>query len=88
MSIINQDDNEPNNESSYWDLMPEPILLKIFFQLPITDLLNGGSACKRWYKISQDDFIWRKIFQRDFKVEKNIGLKPGKLEIHFYFFLF
>lgn len=71
-------DDSDNNEESFWNLIPEPVLFNILFYLKPLEILNTGLCCRRWHKISQDDFLWRKIFQRDFKIEKNIGLKPGE----------
>ncbi|GAB0097263.1 F-box/WD repeat-containing protein 5 [Sergentomyia squamirostris] len=64
-------------ECSDWNLIPEPVLLKIYFQLSPREILNAGETCRRWCDISRDDYLWRKVFKRDFKVDKNIGLKPG-----------
>lgn len=64
-------------EKSKWWTIPEPVLLKVLYYLKPKDVLNAGVTCKRWWMISQDDLLWRKMFLRDFKVEANIGLKPG-----------
>ncbi|XP_031624368.1 F-box/WD repeat-containing protein 5 [Contarinia nasturtii] len=60
-----------------WDFIPDPILLKILTQLPVRDILNVSECCRRWNDISKDDYLWKKVFQRDFKVDKSIALKPG-----------
>lgn len=64
-------------ENSPWVFIPEPMFTKIFLYLEPRDMLNAGQACKRWTKLSRDDYIWRKYFQREFNVDTNIGLKPG-----------
>lgn len=74
-----------NNSLSKWCLIPDPILLKILNHLSAKDILRAGQCCRRWNEISKDDFFWKKLFQRDFKVEPNIGLKPGKLFFFSYF---
>lgn len=61
-----------------WDYIPDPVLLKILTQLPVRDILNVSECCRRWNDISKDDYLWKKVFQRDFKVDKSIALKPGK----------
>lgn len=61
-----------------WNYIPEPILLKILAQLPVRDILNASECCRRWNDISKDDYLWKKLFQRDFKIDKTIALKPGK----------
>lgn len=62
-----------------WDFIPDPILLKILTQLPVHDILNVSECCRRWNDIVKDDYLWKKVFHRDFKVDKSIALKPGKL---------
>lgn len=80
------DDNNSNSsvesaddESDYsnWSLIPEPVFIKILQHLTTADTLRAGQCCHRWNLISKDDYLWKKIFQRDFKVAPNIGLKPG-----------
>lgn len=60
-----------------WDFIPDPILLNILTQLSVRDILNVSECCRRWNDISKDDYLWKKVFQRDFKVDKSIALKPG-----------
>lgn len=63
---------------SAWTLLPEPVLLKIFITLRPPDILNAGQACIRWNDIARDDYLWKRLFHRDFKVDPKVGLKPGK----------
>lgn len=67
-----------------WDYIPDPILLKILAQLPVRDILNASECCRRWNDITKDDYLWKKVFQRDFKVDKTIALKPGKDNFHHF----
>ncbi|XP_055644237.1 F-box/WD repeat-containing protein 5 isoform X2 [Toxorhynchites rutilus septentrionalis] len=71
------DDDVEYCENSPWVFIPEPVFAKIFFGLEPKDILNAGQTCKRWNKLSRDDYIWRKYFQREFNVDVNISLKPG-----------
>lgn len=79
--IINEDDDNESEsfDNSEWVYMPENVLLKIFMYLDTKDVLNLGSCCRRYYEISQDNWIWRKCFQKDFGLPLNrrVGLKPG-----------
>lgn len=59
-----------------WEYIPEPILLKIFDLLPAKSILNAGETCSTWFKISHDDFLWKKIFKRDFKCHKK-DIRPS-----------
>ncbi|XP_055613874.1 F-box/WD repeat-containing protein 5 isoform X3 [Uranotaenia lowii] len=64
-------------ENSPWVFIPDPVFAKIFLLLEPIDVLKAGQTCKRWNKLSRDDYIWRMYFQRDFNVEKSILKKPG-----------
>lgn len=76
-SSLVAEDQEDYCENSPWVFIPEPMFTKIFLYLDPRDMLNAGQTCKRWNKLSRDDYIWRKYFQREFNVDTNIGLKPG-----------
>jgi F-box and WD-40 domain protein 5 len=81
MSLENLNHNEKEEilfDNSEWVYLPENVLLQILFYLSPREILNVGICCKRYNRISKDDYLWRKFFQRDFKVEKNIQLKPGE----------
>lgn len=77
--ILRNDSDECNYVWNYteWNFIPEPILLRILTLLPVRDVLNVSECCSRWNDISKDDYLWKKIFQRDFKVDRSIPLKPG-----------
>lgn len=66
------------DDVSNWSLVPEPVFLTILNHLTAREILNAGECCRRWNDITKDDYLWKKIFQRDFKVDPVIGLKPGK----------
>lgn len=65
------------NDVSNWSLVPEPVFLTILNYLTAREILSAGECCRRWNDITKDDYLWKKIFQRDFKVDSVIGLKPG-----------
>ncbi|XP_011204891.1 F-box/WD repeat-containing protein 5 isoform X1 [Bactrocera dorsalis] len=74
------DDNFCNTNKSNklkWWSIPEPILFRIYWLLPIKDLLNAGVTCKRWFTLSNDELMWKQKFLLHYKVEPTIGLKPG-----------
>lgn len=70
--------SQENDELSHWWVIPEPILLAVLSYLRPCDVSNASLTCKRWYSICLDDWIWKKLFMRDFKVYSDINLKPGK----------
>lgn len=75
---IDTDDVNYVWNNTEWDYIPDPILLKILAQLPVRDILNASECCRRWNDISKDDYLWKKVFQRDFKVDRTIAIKPGE----------
>lgn len=75
---------EKDDFSDWWSI-PEPILLRVLSYLKPIDVANAASTCQRWYLIGYDDWIWNKLFLRDFKLDKNIDLKPGKSDSKLYF---
>lgn len=77
--VITSDDETDHCISvSNWSLVPEPVFLTILNYLTAREILNAGESCRRWNDITKDDYLWKKIFQRDFKVDSVIGLKPGE----------
>lgn len=83
MSIEPTKSNDDSNyvwNNTEWDFIPDPVLLKILTQLPVRDILNVSECCRRWNDICKDDYLWKKVFQRDFKVDKLIAIKPGNFQ--------
>lgn len=78
VQLIETDDINYVWNTTEWDYIPDPILLKILTHLHVRDILNVSECCRRWNDICKDNYLWKKVFQRDFKVDKSIALKPGK----------
>lgn len=64
-------------DNSVWCVVPEEVFLKILYCLTPKEVLNVGLCCKRWNTITKDDFLWKKMFHRDFKIDIHISIKPG-----------
>lgn len=74
-----ESEDEDSAVNSYgWALIPEPVLLTILRKLSHKDIVRASECCQRWNDIAKDDFLWRLMFQRDFKVAIDIALKPGE----------
>lgn len=82
----NSDDESESFDNSEWVYMPENVLVKIMMYMEVREVLDMGFCCKRWFRISRDDWIWRKAFQKDFglPLNKKVGLKPGNKEFWVY----
>lgn len=65
--------------NSQWCMIPEPVFIDILKGLSAKTILNVGECCRRWNDISRDDYLWKKIFRRDFQVDHKIELKPGEV---------
>ncbi|XP_063289061.1 F-box/WD repeat-containing protein 5 [Pelobates fuscus] len=58
-------------------LLPDSILYQIFLSLGPADLLSAGLVCQRWYAVSRDDFLWKELFFKFYKVQRHIQRYPG-----------
>lgn len=81
--IVTRCDGGPDQNYSKWCLIPEPVLVDILKDLSAKTILNVGECCRRWNDISKANYLWKMIFQRDFRVDKQIELKPGELCVAF-----
>jgi len=64
-----------------WYYMPDSILLIIFQYLTPKELMTAGEVCRSWHRVSRDEFLWKYIFYRTYKVDPDIGIMPGMLFI-------
>ncbi|XP_013405822.1 F-box/WD repeat-containing protein 5 [Lingula anatina] len=62
---------------SIWKRIPHGVLLHIFSYLPGLDIIQAGLVCKDWYKISQDEFLWREIVCCKWNVKGSPSLPEG-----------
>lgn len=65
-------------EESDWHIMPDPVLLYIFSHLNAKDLINARKTCRNWLRLASDEFLWKRLFQIDFKIDRSIPIAPGK----------
>lgn len=69
----------PDETQAGWSVIPENVLVRIFKQLRARDILSCSEVCKRWNFISNDSLLWKHKFTSDFKVNKNIPRRPGRV---------
>ncbi|XP_077983284.1 F-box only protein 15-like [Glandiceps talaboti] len=43
--------------------LPSELILKVFSYLGPNDLLLCAGVCKKWLKLSNDNFLWKKLYQ-------------------------
>lgn len=75
---------EVDENYSHWCMIPEPVFIEILTYLSAKSILNVGECCCRWNDISKDNYLWKKMFRRDFPVDRKIELRPGKVVIFFF----
>uniref|UniRef100_A0A3Q0R1D4 S-phase kinase-associated protein 2, E3 ubiquitin protein ligase n=1 Tax=Amphilophus citrinellus TaxID=61819 RepID=A0A3Q0R1D4_AMPCI len=44
-----------------WDHLPDELLLRIFFCLPLHDLVRISAVCKRWQRLAFDESLWHSV---------------------------
>lgn len=60
-------------DRSTCDLLSDPLLVHIFSFLPARNVAFVGRVSKRWYRITNDDIIWKKLFYRDWKISRLVA---------------
>ncbi|KYN43382.1 F-box/WD repeat-containing protein 5 [Trachymyrmex septentrionalis] len=61
-----------------WYVMSDSILLSIFQYLTPRELLTAGEVCRSWFRVSRDEFLWKYLFYRTYKIDPDVGIVPGK----------
>ena len=51
---------------SEWEVLSDPLLLKILKYLESKDIISCSEVCMHWYRICQDNLLWKEVFSRDF----------------------
>lgn len=69
--------SELSERNGYWYYIPDSILLNIFQYLTPWELTIVGEVCKSWHRVSCDEFLWKDLFYRIYKIDPNIGIMPG-----------
>ena len=49
-----------------WSNINEYVLLKIYEMLSTGDIERAGQTCRRWWNISKDDLLWKRIVMTSF----------------------
>ncbi|RXG67922.1 F-box/WD repeat-containing protein 5 [Armadillidium vulgare] len=66
------------NSNVNWVTLPDSILLKIFSYLNVAHISVISLVCSSWYRVAQDEFLWKLFFLQDFQINKKKKLAPGK----------
>lgn len=57
--VTSQNYNMATVNSSDWNVVPDLVLLNVFFQLEDEDRLSMALVCKNWYRLFQSPQLWR-----------------------------
>lgn len=60
-----------------WTCLPDNLLLNIFEYLSLRNVLDASQVCYQWHRIAFDEFLWRDLFYRHFKINRAICMAPG-----------
>ncbi|XP_061633674.1 S-phase kinase-associated protein 2-like isoform X2 [Phyllopteryx taeniolatus] len=44
-----------------WDHLQDELILRIFFLLPLRDLVRTSVACRRWHRLAFDQSLWHSV---------------------------
>uniref|UniRef100_A0A8C8RG44 F-box and WD repeat domain containing 5 n=1 Tax=Pelusios castaneus TaxID=367368 RepID=A0A8C8RG44_9SAUR len=58
-------------------LLPDSVLYEIFLYLDHTDVLAVGLVCRQWHAVARDEFLWRELFYRYYRVSREVPRHPG-----------
>lgn len=71
-------EHSSRSEGDYnWYVMSDSILLSIFQYLTPRELMIAGEVCRSWYRVSRDEFLWKYLFYRTYKIDPDVGIVPG-----------
>lgn len=81
-AVSESDDGSEYSSRSYegelnWYVMSDSILLSIFQYLTPKELMTAGEVCRSWYRVSRDEFLWKYLFYRTYKIDPDVGIVPG-----------
>lgn len=59
--------------------LPDTVLFEIFLYLDHTDVLSVGLVCQQWRAVARDEFLWKELFYRYYRVSRDVPRHPGAL---------
>ncbi|XP_013777104.1 F-box/WD repeat-containing protein 5-like isoform X2 [Limulus polyphemus] len=61
-----------------WYALPDSLLVQVFSHLNAVSLVQVGTVCQSWHRVSCDELLWKKLFHRDWKIDSSIPIASGK----------
>lgn len=59
--------------------LPDTVLFEIFLYLDHVDVLSVGLVCQQWRAVARDEFLWKELFYRYYRVSRDVPRHPGAL---------
>lgn len=59
--------------------LPDTVLFEIFLYLDHADVLSVGLVCQQWRAVARDEFLWKELFYRYYRVSRDVPRHPGAL---------
>lgn len=60
-------------------LLPDSVLYEIFLYLDHVDVLSAGLVCRQWHAVARDEFLWKELFYRYYRISREVPRHPGAL---------
>ncbi|TFK00780.1 F-box/WD repeat-containing protein 5 [Platysternon megacephalum] len=58
-------------------LLPDSILYEIFLYLDHADVLSVGLVCQQWHAVARDEFLWKELLYRYYRVSREVPRHPA-----------
>uniref|UniRef100_A0A8D0L756 F-box and WD repeat domain containing 5 n=1 Tax=Sphenodon punctatus TaxID=8508 RepID=A0A8D0L756_SPHPU len=58
-------------------LLPDSVLYEIFLYLDHVDVLSVGLVCRQWHAVAQDEFLWKELFYRYYRIAREVPRHPA-----------
>uniref|UniRef100_A0A3Q2GMA5 F-box and WD repeat domain containing 5 n=1 Tax=Cyprinodon variegatus TaxID=28743 RepID=A0A3Q2GMA5_CYPVA len=58
-------------------VLPDSLVLEIFLHLPHYAVLKAGLTCRQWQAVSRDEFLWRELFYRYYRILRSVPRHPS-----------
>ncbi|XP_038623695.1 F-box/WD repeat-containing protein 5 isoform X2 [Tachyglossus aculeatus] len=58
-------------------LLPDSLLYQIFLNLGHADVLAAGLVCRQWQAVARDEFLWKTLFYRYYRVDRHVPRHPA-----------
>ena len=60
-----------------WADLPDSLLLHIFCFLSSEEVRLAAEVCRKWYRLSQDEMLWKRLLQETYSVSNKVKLPMG-----------